>query len=115
MLSKNVFLQGIFSFSGQGLSTPELIDESLTHRVPDGVVNQALYFRGGNTSDDVIVVSLVRDGAVMRLFPIGARADTHVPLRVVEDVDPDTVLELVIAAPAGTSGEVVVDFGLVLV
>ena len=30
MLSKNVFLQGIFSFSGQGLSTPELIDESLT-------------------------------------------------------------------------------------
>ena len=36
-------------------------------------------------------------------------------LRVVEDVDPDTVLELVIAAPAGTNGEVVVDFGLVLV
>ncbi|WP_068427381.1 molybdopterin oxidoreductase [Piscicoccus intestinalis] len=113
MLSKNVFLQGIFSFSGQGLSTPELIDESLTHRVPDGVVNQALYFRGGNTSDDVIVVSLVRDGAVMRLFPIGARADTHVPLRVVEDIIGGSEIALHVAAPAGVDGQVVVDLGMV--
>ena len=51
----------------------------------------------------------------MRMFPMGARDGVNVPLRVVEDVDPDSVLELVIAAPEGTSGEVVVDFGLVLI
>lgn len=45
---------------------------------------------------------------------MGARSSVNVPLRVVEDVDPDTTLELVIAAPEGASGEVVVDFGMVV-
>jgi len=65
-----------------------------------------------NASGLDVVVTLLRDGRSMRIFPIGARAAVNVPLRVVEDVDPDTVLELVIAAPDGCTGEVVLDFGL---
>ncbi len=113
MLSRNVFLQAVFDFEGRGLTTPTLIDASLTHRVPDGLVNQALYFRGGNSSDELIVVSLMRDGVTMRLFPIGGLSDTHVPLRVVEDLIGGTELELHVAAPAGVKGQVVVDLGMV--
>ena len=81
--------------------------------VPSGLTAQPLYFRGGNSSDELVVVTLTRDGESMRVFPIGAKSGVNVPLRVVEDVDPDTRLELVIAAPEGCSGEVVVDFGMV--
>jgi hypothetical protein len=49
----------------------------------------------------------------MRYFPIAAKGATHVSLRVVEDLLADTVVELFIAAPAGVSGTVIVDLGLV--
>ncbi|MGB2949002.1 MAG: molybdopterin oxidoreductase [Rhodococcus sp. (in: high G+C Gram-positive bacteria)] len=115
MASTPRFLQGVFPFTGHGLSKPESIDVSTSFVVPSGSIAQPLYFRGGNSSDELIVVTLLRDGLPMRMFPMGARDGVNVPLRVVEDVDPDSVLELVIAAPEGTSGEVVVDFGLVLI
>jgi hypothetical protein len=107
------FLQGVFAFSGNGLDKPELIDDSLVYVVPSGVVAQPLYLRGGNSSKQLILVTLLRDGEPMRLFPMGARASINVPLRVVQDVDPDSRLELTVAAPAGCAGEVVIDFGLV--
>lgn len=113
MISTNTFLQGVFAFAGTGLSAFVPIDPSLYHVVPDGRISQALYFRGGNSTDELIVVALVRDGRVMRLFPVGARSDVHVPLRVVEDIDGGSVLELWLAAPAGLRGTVVVDLGLV--
>jgi assimilatory nitrate reductase catalytic subunit len=49
----------------------------------------------------------------MRYFPIGAKSEVHVPLRVVEDLDSGTVIELFLAAPQGVTGAVVVDLGLV--
>jgi hypothetical protein len=113
MASTPRFLQGVFGFTGAGLDKPELIDPTMKYVVPAGAIAQPLYFRGGNSSSELIVVTLLRDGESMRVFPIGAKAGVNIPLRVVEDVDPDTVLELVVAAPAGSSGEVVVDFGLV--
>ncbi len=113
MISTHTFLQGIFAFTGAGLDDAGVIDPTLTHEVPLGRTCQALYFRGGNSCDELIVVALVRDGAVMRLFPIGARSDVHVPLRVVEDLDGGTRLELWMSAPTGMSGTVVVDLGLV--
>jgi hypothetical protein len=106
------FLQGVFAFKGTGLDDPQPIDASTSYTVPSGIIAQPLYFRGGNSSGELVVVTLLRDGAPMRIFPMGARSSVNVPLRVVEDVDPDVVLELVIAAPAGCTGEVVVDFGL---
>ena len=72
-----------------------------------------MYFRGGNSTDSLIAVVLLRDGVPMRYFPIGARSDVHVPLRVVEDLDGGTVLELRVAAPDTVVGSVVLDFGLV--
>ncbi|GAA13562.1 hypothetical protein [Gordonia alkanivorans] len=114
MSSTPHFLQGVFPFTGSGLTKSGPIDPALTFVVPPGMTAQPLYFRGGNSSDELICVTLTRDGTPMRMFPMGARASVNVPLRVVEDVDPDATLELVIAAPEGTSGEVVVDFGMVV-
>ena len=113
MISKNLFLQGIYPFKGAGLEKPVPIHSELSHYVPDGVINQALYFRGGNSSGELVTVVLLLNGVPMRYFPIGAKSDVHVPLRVVEDIDGGSVIELHLAAPEGMSGSVVIDLGMV--
>ena len=105
------FLQGIYAFEGQGLKNPALLDPSLVYTVPHDAVAQLVYFRGGNATDRLVTILVLRDGEPMRYFPLGARADTHVPLRVVEDLLADTKLELRIAAEG--TGTVVLDIGLV--
>jgi hypothetical protein len=107
------FLQGVFAFEGKGIESPVPLDDALTYAVPAGVITQPVYFRGGNTTGELICVVLVRDGKPMRYFPIGAKSDVHVPLRVVEDLDGGTVIELLVAAPEGLAGSIVVDLGLV--
>lgn len=107
------FLQGAFEFEGNGLDKPALIDDSLRYVVPAGAVTQPVYFRGGNSTKQMITVVLFRDGKPMRYFPIAAKGATHVALRVVEDLLGDTVLELHVAAPSGCKGTLVVDLGLV--
>ncbi len=113
MASQNRFLQGIYPFTGSGVDKPAPLAADLVRLVPDGVVAQALYFRGGNTSDELVTVVLMRDGVPMRYFPIGARSDVHVPLRVVEDLEGGSAVELYLAAPQGLTGHVVVDLGMV--
>ncbi len=113
MHTKNRFLQGIFQFTGAGVDKPAPIDPILTYVVPDGSVAQALYFRGGNSTDELVTVVLMRDGVPMRYFPIGARSDVHVPLRVVEDLEGSTIVELAVAAPDKMTGTLVLDLGLV--
>jgi assimilatory nitrate reductase catalytic subunit len=113
MDSQPRFLQGVYPFEGRGLVKPFLLDEELTYVVPPGLQTQLVYFRGGNSSDELVYVVLMRDGDPMRYFPMGARADTHVPLRVVEDLLSDTRLDVHLAAPEGASGFAVVDIGLV--
>jgi len=81
--------------------------------VPPDKRAQPIYFRGGNSTDEMIFVVLTRDGAPMRYFAIGARSGTHVPLAVVEDLFPDTKIELLLGAPAGAKGVVMIDFGMV--
>jgi assimilatory nitrate reductase catalytic subunit len=49
----------------------------------------------------------------MRYFPIGARGEVHVPLRVVEDIEGGSVVELQLVAPLGLTGHLVVDLGMV--
>ncbi|WP_433622043.1 molybdopterin oxidoreductase family protein [Nocardia sp. CA-120079] len=107
------FLQGVFAFEGKGLDNPLPLDPSLRYVVPSGAVTQPVYFRGGNSADEIVGVVLVRDGSPMRYFPIAAKGATHVSLRVVEDLLADTVIELFVAAPAGVSGTLIVDLGLV--
>ena len=113
MHTKSVFRQGIFAFEGQGFEKPVPIDDTMHYVVPFGNTTQAVYLRGGNSSDELVVVVLVRDGVPMRYFPIAARAGIHVPLRVVEDLDGGTELELRLAAPVGVTGSLVIDLGLV--
>ncbi len=113
MISKPAFLQGAYPFDGSGLDKPAALHPDLTYTVPAGVTAQPLYFRGGNTTDELVAVVLVRDGAPMRWFPIGARAGTHVALAVVEDLEEGCTLELHLAAREGLTGSVVVDLGLV--
>jgi assimilatory nitrate reductase catalytic subunit len=107
------FLQGVFPITGEGLAKPGPVDAALRYTVPAGASAQALYFRGGNSTAELVYVLLVRDGEPMRWFPIGAKGDVHVPLRVVEDLPGGTVVELHAAAPEGVTGELVVDLGLV--
>jgi len=107
------FLQGVYAFEGQGLDLPFLLDPTLTYKVPPGVATQPVYFRGGNSCEEMVYVTLMRDGVAMRYFPIGARGSTHVSLRVVEDLLSDTVLEIFAAAPEGVAGALVIDVGLV--
>jgi hypothetical protein len=106
------FLQGIFGFTGTGLSTSALLDTTCVYTVSSTKRAQLVYLRAGNSSDALICLTLMRDGKPMRLFPIGAKAAAHVPLTVVEDLEPDTKIEMYISAPAGVAGEVVVDLGL---
>jgi assimilatory nitrate reductase catalytic subunit len=94
MRSSPRFLQGVYIFEGKGIDRPFLLDAALTYTVPDGVTAQAVYFRGGNTTAELVCAVLMRDGAPLRYFPIGAKADVHVPLRVVEDPESGTVVEL---------------------
>ena len=107
------FLQGAFTFVGKGYDAPLPVDSSLRYVVPAGAVAQPVYFRGGNSADEMVSIVLFRDGAPMRYFPIAAKGATHVALRVVEDLLGDTVLELYVAAPDGLKGTVIVDLGLV--
>ena len=113
MKSTPRFLHGVYPISGEGLSKPAPIDPALRYQVPAGSSAQALYFRGGNSTAELVYVLLVRDGEPMRWFPIGAKADTHVPLRVVEDLPGGSVIELHAAAPEGVTGDLVIDLGLV--
>lgn len=113
MYSKPHLLQGIFPFEGKGLAHPLALGEPTTYVVPAGRRAQLVYFRAGNNCDEVICATLLRNGVPMRLFPVGARADTHVSLAVIEDLLPQTRLEVALSAPRGASGELILDIGLV--
>jgi hypothetical protein len=107
------FLQGLFSFEGKGLDQPLSPMPRLSYRVPFDKRAQLLYCRAGNSCPELIYLLITRDGKPMRYFPLGAKSDCHVPLAVVEDLRPDTELEVLVAAPASVSGTVVLDIGLV--
>jgi hypothetical protein len=113
VISKPVFLQGIYEAVGSGVDKPVLLHPSLAYTVPPGITTQPLYFRGGNGTDELVTVVLARDGQPMRYFPIGAKGAVHVALAVVEDIEEGSVLELQLAAADGLTGTVVVDLGLV--
>jgi hypothetical protein len=105
------FIQGAFSFTGTGLATPHPLHDGARFVVPADKRLQLIYMRGGNSSDALIYLLLSRDGKAMRYFPIGAKASVHIPLAVVEDIFPESKIEVLVAAPEGVSGTVVVDFG----
>ena len=112
MNPKSRFIQGTFAFKGQGLESPHPLHDTARYIVPPDKRAQLIYMRAGNSSDALVSLTLARDGKPMRYLPLGAKAGMHVPLAVVEDIFPESRLEIWIAAPDGVSGTVIVDFGL---
>lgn len=110
--SKPKFINGVYAFQGAGLDKIAPLSDKLSYVVPADRRAQLIYFRAGNSSAELICVALMRDGQPMRYFPIGAKGAEHVPLAVVEDLSPDTKLDIFIAAPEGTQGTIVIDIGL---
>jgi hypothetical protein len=107
------FMNGAFAFQGAGFDRPRLLDPSLVYTVPADKRAQLIYLRVGNSSPELAFVSIVLGGKPMRVFPVGARAAIHVPLAVVEDLEPDTVIQVFFGAPEGVSGTLVLDIGLI--
>ena len=106
------FIQGVFPFQGAGLSRLAPLTDGAAYTVPFDKRTQLIYLRAGNSTDELIYLALLGNGRPFRYFPIGARSSVHVPLAVVEDLFPETRLDLVVGAPEGLGGTVVVDIGL---
>jgi hypothetical protein len=109
---KPAFIQGLFAFQGQGLEKPIPFGPPVTYQAPFDKRAQMIYFRAGNSSGELIYLVLLRGSKPVRYFPVGAKSSVHVPLAVVEDLSPETKLEVLVGAPAGTTGSVVLDMGL---
>jgi hypothetical protein len=107
------FLQGIYRFEGAGLENTAVLDPPISYRVPPDRRAQFIYGRIGNPNPELIYLLLTRDKKPMRYFPAGAQAAMNIPLFVIEDIPADSELEILVGAPAGLKGLVVVDFGLI--
>lgn len=110
--STPAFIQGCFSFSGMGLEAPQPL-EGASYQVPRDKRAQVVYLRAGNSADALVALIICRNGKPMRYLPLGAKNAMHVPLAVVEDQAPESKIELLLAAPKGVTGTVVVDVGFI--
>jgi hypothetical protein len=106
------FLNGVYSFLGAGYDKLAPLSDKLVYAVPADKRTQLIYLRAGNSCGELIYLVLMRDGVPMRYFPVGAKSVEHVPLAVVEDIFPETRLEVFFAAPSGVQGTLVIDIGL---
>ncbi len=113
MFDKPAFIQGVFSFTGLGLDKPLPFTPKVSYTVPSHCRAQVIYLCAGSSAGELTYLLLTRRGQAMRYFPIGAHSAVHVSLAVIEDLSPETELEILFAAPAGVSGTFVIDIGLV--
>ena len=111
MNEKPAFIQGLYSYRGAGLACPIAFDPPVTYTVPADKRAQTVYFRAGNASPEMIYLVLTRNGAPMRFFPVGAEGAIHVALAVVEDLEPESRMEILVAAQKGAETAVVLDIG----
>jgi len=107
------FIQGAFPFEGDGFDTPRPLGIRALYQVPPDKRAQLIYMRAGNPTSELVALLLTRNSRPMRYFPVGAKATSHVSLAVVEDIFPESNIEIFIIAPAGHAGMVIVDFGFV--
>ncbi len=113
MFETHRFVQGMFAFEGQGLETPVSLEPKAIYQVPPDKRAQLIYCRIGNPTPEFVYLVLQRDGKPMRLFPCGGKSGIHVPLAIIDDILPDSVVELMIAAPERLAGKIMIDMGLV--
>ncbi len=106
------FLQGVYPFAGRGFFEVGPLNDALCYSVPKDAKAEVIYFRAGNSSDDLIYLALCVNGLPIRYFPVGPKADFHVPLSITETHPAGSKIEVGLAAPRGLNGSVVVDVGL---
>ena len=102
-----VLLQTIMTFEGRGLESPMPL--GLSYVVRAGHTAGMFYFRAGSTVSGMVNVSVMRDGRLMRYFPIAANSAMHVSLAIVEELPAGTRIEI-LAAGEG-SGTLILDIG----
>ena len=112
MLENPRFIQGVFAFEGRGLERPEPLKPEVLYKVPRDRRAQLIYFRAGNSAPEMVYLVLRQNERPMRYFPIGAKSATHVPLAIVEDILPESRVDVSIGAPEGVRGVVMLDIGL---
>jgi hypothetical protein len=112
-LETSKFIQGVHDFSGAGLKSAVPLSPAVKYTVPFDKRTQLIYLRAGNSTGELVYLVLTCNGRPMRWFPIGAKAAVHVPLAIVEDIEPEAQLELLVGAPEGATGSVLIDLGLV--
>lgn len=112
MLEIPRFIQGVFAFEGRGLERPEPLAPVAQHSVARDRRAQLIYFRGGNSCAELIYLVLRQNERPLRYFPLGAKSGAHVPLAIVEDLQPEARIDVLVAAPEGVRGSVLLDIGL---
>jgi hypothetical protein len=112
MIETPRFVQGVFEFQGAGLDSPVPFAPRVVYGVPHDRRSQLVYLRSGNSTAEMLYLLLSKNGRRMRYFPIGAKGAIHVSLAIIEDIAPETELELLVGAPEGLRGSLVVDMGL---
>ena len=113
MFEVHRFIQGMFAFVGGGLETPVSFEPKAVYQVPPDKRVQLIYCRVGNPTPEFLYVVLQRDGKPMRLIPCGGKGGINVPLSIIDDILPDSLIELTIAAPEGLAAKVMIDLGFV--
>jgi hypothetical protein len=108
---KPAFIQGLYSYEASGLECPMSFNPPVTYTVPADKRAQTIYFRAGNASGEMIYLVLTRNGEPMRYFPVGAKGAIHVALAVLEDLTPESHIEVLVAAPSGVESSVLLDIG----
>ena len=108
MANTTVLLQTITNIEGEGIDSPQ--DLNLTYTVSQGCTAGVQYVRAGNTTEGMINITVLKDGKAMRYVPVAAGGAMHVPLAIVDELQPGT--EFSIAAAAVRSGTLILDIGI---
>jgi hypothetical protein len=75
------------------------IKPAASYKVPFDKRAQLIYLRAGNSTPELVYLALSRNAKPFRFFPIGAKGAIHVQLAIVEDLEPESELELSVGAP----------------
>lgn len=109
MAYKTVLLQTITNVEGEGLDSPNSLD--LAYTVSQGCTAGVQYVRAGSTLPGMLNITLLRNGKVMRYLPVAEESTVHVPLAIVDELQPGTEVSIAVAAEEG-SGTLILDVGI---
>jgi hypothetical protein len=102
-----VLLQTLTVIAGRGLDAPEPL--GLSYTVPHERTAGMFYFRAGSSVSGMVNVSVMRDGKLMRYFPVAPNSAIHVSLAIVEELPAGTRIDILAAAEG--SGTLILDIG----